>query len=110
MKTIFNKYFVNQRIMETVEKQCRNAVIDISYTIKVTNTLNMLQGFLHHLANNNKTLSELEYEKIVLFSLTWALAGIYEAIDRQYFHEYLVAKGAPIPQKKEQDTIFDYFV
>lgn len=48
----------------------------------VTNTLNLITGFLLPYNNNNKILTDQEYERIVLYSLCWATAGLYENSDR----------------------------
>jgi dynein heavy chain len=45
-------------ILETIDKTCRNAVIDLSYVLKVLQTLNLLTGILRPLVNANKTLTE----------------------------------------------------
>ena len=85
--------------------------MDISNVLKVLQTLNLLNGVLRPAVQANKTLAESDYEKVVIYCLTWALGGVYEKEDRQLFHEYLASKGAPIPQKsKEGDTIFDYYI
>ena len=55
---------------------------------KINNTKNKLT--MKNLANNNKTLTELEYEKIVVFSITWAIGGIFEAIDTKLHQEILM--------------------
>lgn len=68
--------------MESVDKKCKRAVIDISYVMKVTQTLNLLNGILKPLVNANKTLTEQDYEKVVVFALSWALGGIFEVADR----------------------------
>jgi len=42
-------------------------------------------------------LSEEEYEKYVLFSITWSIGGVYEVPDRIILNEYLWSKGYPLP-------------
>lgn len=66
------------RIMESIDKICKSPTMDISHVIKVTMTLNLLNGILKPLVNSNKTLSEADYEKVVVFSLAWAVGGIFE--------------------------------
>lgn len=59
--------------------------------------------------NQNKTLSDDEYDRIVLFAIVWSVGGVYEPNDRFLIHDYLKTNGMPIPQKtKEGETIFDY--
>jgi dynein heavy chain len=46
-----------------------------------------MTGFLIPFVNSNKTLSDEEYEKLVIFSMVWSLGGILEASDRNIVHE-----------------------
>jgi len=111
LNKLINKYFINGRVIEGVLEVCRNAVMSISAILKVTNFINLLTGCLLPYVNSNKTLSEEDYEKFIIFSLTWALGGIYEMADRYIFHEYLWSKGYPLPPKgKENETIFDFYI
>lgn len=75
--------------MELLDKVCKNAVIDISYVMKVTQTLNLLNGILKPLVSVNKTLTEQDYERVLIFALTWGLGGVFEVPDRIQFHEFL---------------------
>ena len=56
--------------------------MDLSSIIKVTNSLNLLSGCLVKIVNANKTLSEEDYEKYVLYSICWGIGGVYENRDR----------------------------
>jgi len=47
--------------------------------------------------NQNKTLGDDEYDRIVLFCIVWAVGGVYEPSDRVIFHDYLKSNGFPIP-------------
>lgn len=49
----------------------------------------MLNGCLEPLRESKSLSSEGEYEKLVIFSLVWALGGIFEPSDRSKFHEFL---------------------
>lgn len=98
-------------ILETVDKICKNQVIDISFVMKVLQTLNLLNGILKPLVSANKTLTEQDYEKVVVFALVWGMGGVYENPDRVLFHEFLSQKGAPLPLKaKDGETVFDYYI
>jgi len=108
---LITKYFFTGKLVENLADTCRNAVMSISPILKITNFINLLTGCLLPYVNSNKTLSEEDYEKYIIFSLTWALGGIYEMADRYLFHEYLWSKGYPLPAKtKESDTIFEYYL
>jgi hypothetical protein len=85
----------------------------MSTPLKVINTLNLVNGLLKPLtssANSNTKLSNNDYEKVVVYSLAWAIGGVYEAAERVQFHEYLQTKNCPLPNKKENETIFDYYI
>ena len=79
LSNIINKYFFTMRIIEAIDKICRNAVMEIAAVIKVTMTLNLLNGILRPLVNSNKYLSEADYEKVCVFCMTWAIGGTLEA-------------------------------
>lgn len=111
LNNILVKYLITNKFIENIEKACKSPVMDVSLLIKVTNTLNLLTGILKPLNALNKIVSEQDYEKLVIFSLTWAVGGIYESADRNAFHEYLWSKGAPLPPKsKENETVYDYYI
>lgn len=105
------KYFIQQRINETMDKMCPFPVMQLSPLIKVQMTLNLLNGLLLPLVQANKTLSEGDYEKAVVYAISWAVAGTFEVSDRAQFHEYMWSKGAPLPPKgKENETVFDFYI
>lgn len=85
----------------------------ISTPLKVINTLNLVNGLLKPLMSNtnvNMKLSVADYEKVVVYSMAWAIGGLYEAPERVQFHEYLQTKNCPLPNKKENETVFDYYL
>ena len=111
LNSILMKYFITNRLIESLDKICKSPVMDVSLLIKITNTLNLLTGMLKPLNILNKVLSEQDYEKIIIYCITWAVGGVYEMQDRQTMHEYLWSKGAPLPPKsRENETIYDYFI
>lgn len=79
-------------------------------TLKLINTLNLINGLLRVLPTGVK-LTDVEYERVVTYSIAWAIGGLYEANERFQFHEFLQSKNCQLPQnKKENETIFDYYV
>jgi len=109
LTSLFEKYLKNFKVIDFEEKQLKNPVIEISSIIKVTNLLNLLTGILMPVVSQNRSLSNDEYERIFVWCLSWAFGGIYEAKERQEFHEWLVAKNAPMPPRgKDGETIFEY--
>jgi hypothetical protein len=75
---LIDKYFFKGDVIGNINHVCKNPVMNISTIIKVTNFLNLLTGCLLQYVNSNKTLSEEEYEKYILFSITWSIGGVYE--------------------------------
>ncbi|KAL4465245.1 hypothetical protein ABPG74_001959 [Tetrahymena malaccensis] len=108
---ILRKYLINMKFIELQSKECQQPMMELSIKMQTINTLNLLTGCLQHFIQSQSTLSEQQYEKFVIFSISWAIGGIYEVSDRIRFHELLASKNAPIPQKiKENETVFDYYV
>ena len=85
-------------------------MMDLTLAIKITNTLSLMNGILKSVPAGVK-LSDVDYEKVVVYSLSWAVGGLYEAAERFQFHDYLQSKNCPLPQNtKEKETIFDYYI
>jgi dynein heavy chain len=82
LKNLLNKYFVTLKILENLEKICKNPIMYLDSICLVTNSLNLLTGLLLPYNNNNKILSDIEYERIVLYAISWATGGVYENSDR----------------------------
>lgn len=85
-------------------------MMDVSVPMKITNTLSLINGMLKSLPAGSK-MSDVDYERVVVYSIAWAVGGLYEAAERFQFHEYPQSKNAPLPpNKKESETIFDYYL
>lgn len=111
LKKYIKKYFEDFKIVQTLEKNIKNPpMMDLSLPMKIVNTLSLVNGLLKSV-NAGTKLSDIDYEKIVVYSLSWAIGGLYEAAERFQFHEYLQSKNVPLPaNKKENETIFDYYL
>jgi dynein heavy chain, axonemal len=108
---ILKKWVMSGNLIDNIEKMLKFPVMELSILCKIINLLNLLTGCLMPLINSNKILTEADYEKFVIYSLVWAVGGVYEYSDRAQFHEFLWSKGAPLPPKsKENDTVFDYYL
>lgn len=84
--------------------------MDLSIPIKITNTMSLINGLLKNVPPGTK-LADVDYEKVVVYAISWAVGGLFEAAERVQFHEYLQSKNCPLPQnKKENETIFDYYI
>ena len=76
--------------------------MSVSLQLKLINTLNLINGLLRVLPQGVK-LTEVEYERVVIYAITWAIGGLYEANERFQFHEYLQSKNAQLPQNKKEN-------
>lgn len=55
-------------------------------------------------------LDDQQLEKFVCYAVAWSIGGLYEAQDREAFHNLMFSKNAPIPPKKDDKTVFEHFV
>lgn len=84
-----------------MEKTIKNPpMMDVSVPMKITNTLSLINGMLKSLPVGSK-MSDVDYEKVVVYAISWAVGGLYEAAERFQFHEYLQSKNAPLPANKK---------
>ena len=70
--------------------------MELTLANKITNALSLMSGLLKNLPAGAK-LSDADYEKVVVYSVAWAVGGLYEAAERFQFHDYLQSKNAPLP-------------
>ena len=84
--------------------------------VRINQLLNLLTGLLDVQIKEQKQLDLESFEKLFIYAMTWALAGLFERDDRNKFHKILEDIGAPLPQitssglNSEMETIFDYYV
>ena len=79
IKKYLSKFFDDWKICETLEKSIKNSpMMSVSVQLKLINTLNLVNGLLRHL-NAGVKLSEIEYERVVTYAVSWAIGGLYEA-------------------------------
>lgn len=103
------KMFDDLKIVTSLEKTIKNPpMMDVSVPMKIVNTLSLVNGLLKSLDASAK-LSDIDYEKVITYSVAWAVGGLFEASERFQFHEFLQSKNLPLPaNKKENETIFDF--
>lgn len=53
-------------------------MMDLSIPIKITNTMSLINGLLKNVPPGTK-LADIDYEKVVVFAVSWALGGLFEA-------------------------------
>ena len=62
-----------------LEKNIKNSpMMDVSVPLKVINTLSFVNGILKQIPAGVK-LSDQDYEKVLTYSISWAVGGLYEA-------------------------------
>lgn len=111
LKRLIKKYFEDLKIVQALEKNIKNPpMMELTLPMKIVNTMSLMNGILKGVPPGTK-LSDLDYEKIVLYSIAWAIGGLYEAAERSQFQEFLQSKNCPLPlNRKENETIFDYYL
>lgn len=60
-------------------------MMDVSLPMKIVNTLSLVNGMLKNVSPGVKLLDQ-DYEKLVVYALSWAIGGLYEAAERVQFH------------------------
>ena len=104
IKKLMGKFFEDWKLIETLEKTIKGQpVMDISLPLKVSNSLNMINGILRNVPAGVK-LSDTDLERVVTYCIAWAVGGLYEANERFQFHDYLQSKNCQLPNKKEEET------
>merc|ERR1739838_181855 len=77
IKKYLHKFFDDWKILDALEKAIKNApVVDNSLALKLINTLNLINGFLRVLPQGVK-LTDVEYERVVVYAVAWAIGGLY---------------------------------
>ena len=113
---LLDKYFIDTDVINSFQKATKETTImGLEVILKTHQVLKMFSGLLHSIMaghkNNFRSLTEAEYEKIIIFSFAWGIAGSYENKERILFQKMLVEKvKAPLPHLKEGETIFDYYI
>jgi dynein heavy chain len=73
------KFFDDWKIVQNLEKSIKNPpMMDVSIPLKVINTLSFVNGILKQVPAGVK-LSDADYEKVLTYSVSWAIGGLYEA-------------------------------
>ena len=111
IKKYIAKFFDDWKICDALEKAIKGSpVMENSMPLKLINTVNLINGLLRGLPAGVK-LTDVEYERVVTYSVAWAIGGLYEANERFQFQEYLQSKNCQLPQgRKDNETIFDYYI
>jgi dynein heavy chain len=114
MMKILMKYLETHRILERFRKSNEiNSVMNLDDSLLAVQVLKLLNGLVCPFLsskNCNKSNLEEDFEKMVLFSLLWGIAGVYEQKDRLDFQELLrtLEPNAPLPSIGHNESLFDY--
>ena len=113
LKAILFSYFNEMDILNQFDDIVKeDEIMAIENILKTKQTLKMLSGVLEPIVkkkNYNRNLTSSDFEKMILFSLIWGVAGSYETKERKIFERLLRKReGAPLPLIKDTETIFDY--
>ena len=77
IKKYLHKFFDEWKILDVLEKAIKNApVMENSLALKLINTLNLINGLLRVLPQGVK-LTDVEYERVVVYAVSWAIGGLY---------------------------------
>lgn len=74
-----------------------NYVMPSPPVVRINQFLNLLWALLAKYVDNNEQVDKPTFEKLFVYALTWALAGLFENEDREKFHKYLESRNAPLP-------------
>jgi len=84
--------------------------------VRINQLLNLMTGLLLPFLQRQETLDRTSYERFFVYSLAWAVGGLFETEEREKFHKYLESKNAPLPSISAQkmsvdkETVYDYYV
>ena len=102
LKKLIKKYIQDFKTIEATEKNIKNPpMMAVTAPLKIINTLSLINGILAQVPVGTK-LADQEYERVVVYSMAWAVGGLYESQERFQFHEWLQSKNAPLPQNKKE--------
>ena len=51
-------------------------MMDVSLPMKIINTMSLINGILKGVPPGSK-LTDLDYEKVVVYAISWAVGGLY---------------------------------
>jgi dynein heavy chain len=115
MKDLVKKYMTDPDIFDYLLKN-QTYVMYTPEVIRSSNLINLFNACLLPFMGGGENLSKAQLEKFFIYSLAWALGGLFEAEERERFHKYLESLGAPLPQisgqkmSVDKETVFDYYI
>ena len=116
VESILLKYIRDLNVFLKFEQMSsKNRIMDIEKSLKIIQVLKIFGGLLlqhQSMKSGGKSLSENDFEKLIIFSLAWGIAGSYSYEERIVFQEILKEikdDSIPIPANLNSETsLFDY--
>lgn len=112
VQNILSKYFEDYKVIEVIDQlTVKNPVVKLFPVLKMTMTLNMLNGLIPVLqGKNSRKYSESDYNKAILYAIIWGVSGVYEPTERIMVQEWMKEKGFDLPKFADNETMYDYFI
>ena len=90
----------------------KNPIMKLFPVLKMTMTLNMLNGLIPPLSTNKggKRFTKADYNRMIIYSIMWGVAGIYETKERYEIQELFKGKNYDLPKYKDNETMYDYLL
>jgi dynein heavy chain len=114
-KDMLQKYVKGPELFKTLAREY-TYMLPLQECLRITNLMNLLNAILLQYQAKGVAVDKALFEKLWVFCLAWAIAGLFEADEREKFHKWLEARAAPLPAIQttkiaaEKETIFDYFL
>jgi len=109
------KYFVKPDLFTLLIKQ----FLYVMYSppiLRINQLLNLFTSLLQYYLQRQEQIDKITYERIFVYSLAWAIGGLFETEEREKFHKFLESRNAPLPpisaqrQSVDKETVFDYYM
>mmetsp|Transcript_8591 Transcript_8591/g.9745 ORF Transcript_8591/g.9745 Transcript_8591/m.9745 type:complete len:2884 (-) Transcript_8591:1352-10003(-) len=115
IRNFVQKYLTDPNIFDYLLKN-QTYVMYTPEVIRTSNLINLFEAILKLFLDRGDKLSSLQMEKIFIYSVAWAIGGLFETEEREKFHKFLEGLGAPLPQisgqkmSVDKETVFDYYI
>jgi dynein heavy chain len=98
---LVQKYIKGPDLMKTLAREY-TYMLPLAECVRINNMLNLLNAILRMYQEKQLTPDKATFEKLWVFCLSWSIAGLFEADDREKFHKWLEARNAPLPPIQTQ--------
>ncbi|KDO29332.1 hypothetical protein SPRG_05868 [Saprolegnia parasitica CBS 223.65] len=96
-------------LFKFLSKSCK-PVLHVSRGAMVESCLHLLASVIASAELSESAEVEIELERLFLFSLAWAVGGLYEQDDRQRLSDYLAELTKHFFPKQAKTSVFDHVV